>query len=119
MKKKFLNTWQIEMIVVAIVLLAVNFFAKTIMSIEIIASLAVLLSFGHAQIADRLAEKEALKTIPDVFCYRKLWYYFMGKEVLWMIYFLMNRSYSALVGVFAFLIYPVWRTWYRNNRKKK
>lgn len=119
MKKKFLNTWQTEMVVVALALVVVNFFAKTIMSIEIIASLAVLLSFGHTQISDRLAEQESLKEMPDVYCYRKLWYYFMGKEVLWMLYFLLNKSYSALVGVFIFLIYPVWRTWYRNHRKKK
>ena len=103
------------MLVVAVILLAVNFFAQKLFTIEILAAFAVLLTFGHAQIADRLAEKESQREVPEVDCYRKMWYYFVGKEMFWFLYFLLNHSYSALVGVFVFLFYPVWRRIYRKK----
>lgn len=106
------------MLVVAAILLAVNYFTNHLFSVEIIAALAVLLTFGHAQIAERLAEKESLRNKPEVECYRKLCYYFAGKECLWFLYFFMSKSYSALIGVFIFLLYPVWRSIYRNKIKK-
>lgn len=107
-----MKTWHIEMFVIAIVLLLVNAFAKTLLSIELLASIAVLLSFGHTQISARLIEKEEARDLPDVSCYKKLWYYFMAKEFFWILYFLMNKSYSALVGCFVFLAYPIWRNLY-------
>lgn len=100
------------MLFVACVLLGVNVFRSEFHPLELLASLAVILSFGHAQIADRLAKEEGRKPIPEVDCYRKLWYYFVGKEVCWLLYFLMSHSYSALAGVFIFLAYPVWRHFY-------
>lgn len=105
------------MLVVATILLVVNYLSHKLFSIEILAAIAVILTFGHAQIADRLAEKEAQKDIPEVDCYRKMWYYFVGKEMFWFLYFFMNHSYSALVGVFVFLAYPVWRSIYRKKIK--
>lgn len=112
-----MKTWKIEMLVVATILLVVNYLSHKLFSIEILAAIAVILTFGHAQIADRLAEKEAQKDIPEVDCYRKMWYYFVGKEMFWFLYFFMNHSYSALVGVFVFLAYPVWRSIYRKKIK--
>ena len=103
------------MLVVTVILVAVNFFTHKLFTIEILAAAAVLLTFGHAQIADRLAEKEAEKSFPEVDCYRKMWYYFVGKELFWLLYFFLNHSYSALVGVFVFLTYPVWRRVYRTK----
>lgn len=111
-----MKTWKLEMAGVAAILLAVNFFTHKILSIELLASMAVLLTFGHAQIADRLAEQEGLKKVPAVSCYKKMWYYFMAKEFFWLLYFFMNKSYSALIGVFVFLAYPVWRSWYRRMK---
>ncbi len=110
-----MKTWKVEMLVVAVILLTVNFFAQKLFSIEILAAIAVLLTFGHAQIADRLAEKEAQREEPEVECFRKMWYYFVGKEIFWLLYFFLNHSYSALVGVFVFLFYPVWRRIYRTK----
>ena len=114
-----MKTWQYEFATVILILFIVNLLTKTLFSIEILAALAVLLSFGHTQISSRLAEKESLKNNPDIHCYKKLYYYFIGKEMLWLIYFFANKSYSALVGVFIFLIYPVWRFWYLNFKNKK
>lgn len=110
-----MKTWQHEMLFVAGVLLLANMFGGKPNPVELLGAIAVFLSFGHAQIADRLAEKEGQKKIPEVDCYKKLWYYFIGKELFWLAYFLMNHSYSALAGVFVFLTYPFWRKFYRTN----
>jgi len=108
-----MKTWKAELLFVAFVLLIINGFRKDPFTIELLAAVAVLLSFGHAQIADRLAEKEEQKAEPDVSCYKKLRFYFIGKELFWCLYFIMNHSYSALAGVFIFLAYPFWRKLYR------
>jgi hypothetical protein len=105
------------MLFVAGVLLAVNLFRDGVHPLEYLAALAVFLSFGHAQIADRLAEKEENKTIPEVECYKKLWYYFIGKEICWFLFFILSHAYSALAGVFIFLAYPFWRKFYRTYIK--
>lgn len=110
-----MKTWRLEMLVVAAVLLAVNILTHKLFTIEVLAAFAVLMSFGHAQIADRLAEQESLRAIPAVECFKKMAYYFVAKEVFWFLYFLLNHSYSALVGVFLFLAYPIWRRFYRRH----
>lgn len=108
-----MKTWHVETAVVALILLAVNLLTHRLFSIELLAAAAVLLTFGHASIADRLQEREALREATEVECYRKMWYYFVGKEMLWLLYFFLSHAYSALVGVFVFLLYPVWRRMYR------
>jgi hypothetical protein len=112
-----IKTWKLETAVVAIVLLAVNYFTHKLFTIEILSAIAVLLTFGYVSISDRLAEQEALRVTPAVDCYKKLQYYFIGKELFWFLYFFLNHSYSALVGVILFLIYPVWRKIYRKKIK--
>ncbi len=104
------------MLVVAAILFAVNVFNHKLLTVEAFAAMAVLLTFGHAQIADRLAEQEGKRAIPSVDCYKKLWYYFIGKELLWSLYFLETHAYSALVGVVVFLVYPFWRKLYRKGK---
>lgn len=115
------------MLVVTTILLVVNYFTHGFnITMELIGSSAVLLTFGHAQIADRLAEAEnqriryaADSVYPTkeakikVECFRKLWWYYVGKEACWLAYFVYTHAYSALVGVFVFLAYPVWRRMYR------
>lgn len=113
-----MKTWKIEMLMVAVILLTVNIIAKKLFTIEMLAALAVLITFGYVQIADRMAEQESIKNEPTVFCYKKMWYYSVGKEMLWFLYFLLNHSYSALVGVVIFLGYPIWRSLYRRRFKK-
>lgn len=105
------------MLAVTTILLAVNVFSNKLLTIESLAAIAVILTFGHAQIADRMAEQEGLRDKPAVDCYRKLWYYFLGKELFWCLYFLVNHSYSALVGVIVFICYPIWRSIYRGKIK--
>lgn len=112
-----MKTWKVEMLFVASVLLVCNMIAGSPKGLELLAALAVLLSFGHAQIADRLAEKEDKRSVPEVECYKKLWYYFLGKEACWFLFFLLSHAYSALAGVFIFLAYPFWRKVYRAHVK--
>jgi hypothetical protein len=113
-----MKTFHYETTFVALVLLAVNYFTHRLFTIEMLAAIAVLLTFGHVSIADRLAEQEELRAVPVVDYYKKLWYYFVGKEFFWFLYFFLNHSYSALVGVFLFLAYPVWRKIYRKKIQK-
>ena len=39
--------------------------------------------------------------------------YFLGKELLWCVYFIAHGSWSALAGVGLFLAYPFWRRLWR------
>jgi hypothetical protein len=107
-----MRTWQAEHIIVASLL-----FGTVALSgggwTEWIGALAVQASFGHAGIAARMTEREALRERPEVDCYRWIWRYFLAKEAHWLVYFVAHRSWAALVGVVVFLIYPAWRRWYR------
>lgn len=116
-KKTFrVQTFVIEYVFVGIILIAVALISKKGW-IEWLGVGAVFLTFGHASIAERLREREALrhlkKTPIEVACYWKLSYYFYAKEVLWFAYFIFIGAWSALVGVGVFLIYTPWRTYYR------
>ncbi len=83
--------------------------------IEAIGAAAVLASFGHAQVAERMREREARKLEPDVACHRWSLVYFIAKELFWLGYFVAHRSWAALVGVGLFLAYPLWRKWWRSG----
>lgn len=112
------RTWHAEYAVVATILVAVNL-ATGRGGVEWLAAAAVMLSFGHATIVDRMAERQATMPRPDVECYYKAARYFMAKELLWVAYFLASRSYAALVGCGIFLAYPIWRRWYRRRKPVK
>lgn len=105
-----MKTWMLELAVVASVLAAVCL-ATHGGPVELVGSLAVLAAFAHAQVAERMREKEAAKITPDVGCHAWLTRYFVAKESLWLAYFIAHRSWSALVGVGVFLAYPIWRAW--------
>lgn len=107
-----MKTWKKEAIVVGSVLLIQLCFTGFKFQ-EIIGSLAVYFTFLHAQVADRMQERQAIKEVPDVECYKKLNYYFVGKETLWVAFFLMTGAYSALAGAILFSLYPLWRQYYR------
>ena len=81
--------------------------------LEWVGVFAVLFTFGHAAISNRMAERQARMVTPDVQCYKWSDRYFIFKEGLWFIYFLFSQSYAALVGVIIFLIYHFWRKLYR------
>lgn len=116
-----MKTWQYEMFVVAVVLSAVVLITKG-GYLEWIGAGAVLLSFGHAQVADRLAWAASFTAesfSPDarryhVRCYAWATRYLVGKEALWLVYFVLHQSWSALAGVGLFLAYPFWRAWWRS-----
>ena len=81
--------------------------------VELVGAAAVTLSFAHAQVADRLAERDAARARPSVDCHRWATRYLVGKETLWLAYFAAHRSWSALAGVALFLVYTPWRRWWR------
>ena len=116
-KKIFhVQTYVIEYVFVGGVLIAIALISHKGL-VEWLGVLAVFLTFGHTSIADRLHEREAKRYNIDkkveVNCYWKLNYYFYAKELCWLIYFLLLGAWSALAGVFIFLLYPLWRKVYR------
>lgn len=110
-----MKTWHLETAVVATVLTAVALVSGG-GALELLGAGAVLLSFGHASIGDRLAEREAARPVASVECHRSLVRYWIGKEILWAAYFVAHGSWAAIAGVALFLLHPVWRRWYRRRR---
>lgn len=110
-----LRTWQWEAAFVAAVLFIVVLATGNSLK-EWIGAAAVLLTFMHAQVSDRMAEDQAAKPVPTVDCFSWSTRYFVMKEFLWLAYFLMSQTWSALVGVVIFLAYPAWRKFYRRHR---
>jgi hypothetical protein len=106
-----IRTWQLEMLVVGVVLLAVAL-ATGGGFVELLGAGAVLLSFGHGQVSDRLAEREAARERPSVACHRMAARYCVGKESLW----LLHHSWTALAGVGLFLAYTPWRRFWRARK---
>lgn len=105
--------WIYEQVFVITVLAIINIIRKSYYTAEVLSAIAVVLSFGHAQIAARLNEKVKERKVPEVDGYiKKLWYYSMGREVFWVAYFFIKDSYSALAGAIIFLCYPFWRKLY-------
>ena len=109
-----MRTWHVEMVVVAAALALVVFVTHG-GALELVGAGAVLLSFGHAQVAERLAEREASRPLPSVECHRWAARYLVGKESLWLVYFVAHRSWSALAGVALFLAYSPWRRFWRSR----
>lgn len=126
------KTFHAELLFVALVLAVAGYFSGAGW-VEAIGACAVLASFAHAQVSDRLAEHARLTdrfaanmnghlgcpapgTAHHAYCWRWSLRYFVTKEALWLVYFVAHRSWSALVGVFVFLLYPVWRRAHRRGR---
>ena len=110
-----IRTWHIELGFVAAVLTALWVITKGGVP-DAIGSIAVLLSFAHGQVSERMAAKQAERVVPDVHCWRWSSRYFIGKELCWIFYFALTRSWAPLVGCFVFLAYPYWRQLYRAQR---
>ena len=107
-----MKTWMYEAIVVWVVLAIVAYCSGNSIT-EWVGAIAVMAAFGHTQISDRLAERQKIKIDPDIPCYKHLLTYFFVKEAMWLAYFILHRSYAALVGVGLFLLYPAWRKFWR------
>lgn len=110
-----LRTYQKEYLFVLAVLVTPLFFIPHIRLTEIIVTAAVFVTFLHAQVADRMQEKQAAMVTPDVECHWKSNYFFMLKEALWITFFIMIHSWAALTGAIIFFLYPFWRKWYRRR----
>jgi hypothetical protein len=110
------RTWHLELSVVALVLSAVALITSNNL-IQWIGVGAVTLTFAHAQVATRLAEREEHRgrSQATVECYYMAQRYFVGKELLWLVYFVLLQAWTALVGVGLFLVYPIWRRWWRQR----
>ena len=108
------RTWHAEAAVVAATL-AVVVIATGNAWREWIGAAGVLGSFLHATVGDRLAEREAARHVPTVDCHRWSVRYFALREAAWFLYFATGRAWSALVGCVLFLVYPVWRKWWRRR----
>lgn len=117
-----MRTWMFELAAVAGLLVTVALLRGG--WIELLGATAVTLSFAHAQVSDRLAEAEAerrayVRGIADsiaVDCHRWSTRYLVAKECCWLVYFLALGAWSALAGVGLFLVYPLWRRWWRARR---
>lgn len=109
-----MKTWQAEMLVVAVALAGVASWRGE--WVEWLAAAAVLATFGHASVAERLREREAARPVVSVDCHRWLGRYYVAKELLWVAFFVATEAYAALVGCAVFLAYPAWRRWWRRRR---
>lgn len=112
-----MKTWHYELMIVTAILCAVTFLYQCTWT-GWLTTLAVMLTFQHAQISDRLSEGQKFMTNPDVKCYWKLDKLFVLKELVWIITFFLLHSYAAIVGSILFAVYPVWRRIYRKKRPR-
>jgi hypothetical protein len=133
-----MRTYHFELLVVAAVLAAVTGLSDGEW-FQYIGAGAVLLSFAHVQVADRLAAAESQRIefatrgvrvstsgdvaaryaheqrMHSVSCHRWAARYLVGKEALWLVYFVTLGAWSAIAGVVMFLLYPLWRHWWRKS----
>lgn len=107
-----MKTWHVENAVVVIVLAAVVVVTRG-RWVEWVGAAAVFCGFCHASIAERMREREAARTVPSVECHRLATWFFLAKEAGWLVYFVALHAWSALVGCGLFLLYPLWRRYWR------
>lgn len=111
-----MKTWIYEIGVVAAVLSGVNLLWAN-NGINWLTTAAILVTFNHGQIGDRLQERQGKMDRPTVECYHKLNKLFAGKEILWIAAFICMKNYAAIVGSCLFFLYPFWRKYYRSKIK--
>jgi hypothetical protein len=107
------KTYQAERAVVAVVL-AVSA-CLTGGGVAWLSALAVLLTFSHAQIADRLSEAEGARppSVYSVHCRHLLDRYWSAKEATWIGVFVAIGNLPAIAGCVVLGAYPLWRRWWR------
>lgn len=112
-----MRTWHYEFIVFALVVCLTTWLFQN-NAINWITTVAIMLTFNHAQIADRLQEDQQNKPSPTVPCYWKLNKLFIAKEIMWITAFFWMHNYAAIIGSVLFAIYPKWRKIYRTQNPK-
>ena len=105
-----MKTWMVEGAVVAAILVSTTALLDG-GAREWLGALAVQLTFHYVAIGDRMQERQAQRT--DVECYRWSRRLLVGKESCWLVYFALAQTWAALVGVGIFLMYPLWRRYWR------
>jgi hypothetical protein len=111
-------TWPLELSIAALVLAGVALIGGG--WLDALGALAVLAGFAHGQVADRLREAQE-RPSPGrgaVACFRMERRYFVGKELLWLLYFVSLGAWPALAGCALFLAYPLWRRAWRAHRPR-
>jgi|SRR6478672_9648500 len=111
-----MKTWHYEIAVVAACLCTVTFLFSNDWA-NWITTVAILFTFNHGQIGDRLQEQQHNLSVKTVECYHKLNKLFAAKELLWITAFLIMNNYAAILGSVLFFLYPFWRKYYRKNIK--
>ncbi len=111
-----MKTWHFELSVVAVIICSVTFFLHNDL-INWITTCAILVTFNHGIIGDRLQERQSKMNKPTVECYYKLNRLFYQKEILWITVFLLSGNYAAITGSVLFFLYPFWRKFYRSKIK--
>lgn len=107
-----MRTWKLEMLVVAALLAGVAH-AGGSGPLQWLTAAAVLLSFGHMQVANRLEEAESARPQTYVHCRAWLDRYLVAKELMWAVVFTVAGAWPALLGCAVFALYPAWRRWRR------
>jgi len=115
-----MKTWVKEILFVIAALTATWAFSGT-KPVEVLGTIAVILTFCYVQVATRLDEQMARcesdeNKSHEIHCRVWLNRYLVMKEAMWCIYFVYLGGWSALVGVVIFLLYPLWRN-FHNGRK--
>jgi Ni,Fe-hydrogenase I cytochrome b subunit len=111
-----IKTWHIELFTVAVILSSTTFITANNL-VNWITTLAILVTFNHGIIGDRLQERQSKMDKPTVECYYKLNRLFAIKEVIWITAFFIMKNYAAIVGSVLFFLYPFWRKFYRSKIK--
>lgn len=120
-------TWQYEAAFVALVLgvvaLATSEWPRSLALDDIrpflvnwLAAGAVLGSFLQAQVGFRLAETQEASDAPSVDCHAWSNRYWLGKELLWFLVFVLSGAYAAIAGNVVFIFYPAWRKIHLRSR---
>lgn len=114
-KRKGIRTWQYEALIAALVLSVIPIIHRS--GWEAINAFAVLMSFMRMQIADRHSAASERSANPEVECWKWNWRYVFAGEITWIVSFVHSQMWSSLVGCALFLMYPVWRKYYKTRRK--
>ncbi len=110
-----MRTWHLEALVMGAVLVVVGIVDDPADWVVWVGVAAVWVTSRHMSCGDRLKEKEQLGLDRPVDCVTWLDRYWLGKEALWLVYFVALEAWPALGGVALFTLYPVWRRWYRSR----
>lgn len=121
-------TWQYEAAFVALVLGTVAFATSAWprsgafddvrpFLVNWLAAAAVLGSFLQANVGFRMAEAQEASPAPSVHCHAWSSRYWVAKELLWFLVFLLSGAYSAIAGNVLFLLWPAWRRIHVETRR--